>query len=131
MTSHRDPAVRLNIDVANPGQFFACCGLLELADRIWPGTEGWFDGPSFCIDAEGSLAKLVGASANTPLAQLDTSDNMTSPIELAIGGGHLRLDWWKDGAGGKELKVWAGRMENVRIARAMQGAFARRALSHQ
>jgi CRISPR-associated protein Csb3 len=31
------------------------------------------------------------------------------------------LDWWQDDrAGGNQLKVWAGSMESVRIARAMQ-----------
>lgn len=34
----------INVDVTNPGQFFACCGLLELAHRLWPGADGWFDG---------------------------------------------------------------------------------------
>ncbi len=33
----------VNVDVTNPGQFFACCGLLELAHRLWPGAEAWFD----------------------------------------------------------------------------------------
>lgn len=32
----------LEIDRANPGHFFACGGLFEVAHRIWPGTEGWF-----------------------------------------------------------------------------------------
>jgi len=42
--------IRIRIDPTNPGQFFACCGLLELADRLWGGAEGWFDSgvrPSF------------------------------------------------------------------------------------
>lgn len=39
--------ITLNVDIANPGQFFACCGLLELADKIWPGVEGWFEDTSF------------------------------------------------------------------------------------
>lgn len=35
--------INVPVDVTNPGQFFACCGLLELADRLWPGAEGWFE----------------------------------------------------------------------------------------
>ena len=42
--SNPQPSIRVKVDVTNPGQFFACCGLLELADRLWPGVEGWFDG---------------------------------------------------------------------------------------
>jgi CRISPR-associated protein Csb3 len=37
-----DQRFALRIDVRNPGQFFACCGLLELAHRLWPGAEGCF-----------------------------------------------------------------------------------------
>ena len=37
------PNIQISVDLTNPGQFFACCGLLELADRLWPGAEGWFD----------------------------------------------------------------------------------------
>jgi CRISPR-associated protein Csb3 len=32
----------VRVDTKNPGHFFACCGLLEIAHRIWPGAEGWF-----------------------------------------------------------------------------------------
>jgi CRISPR-associated protein Csb3 len=38
-----EPSFSVNVHVTNPGQFFACCGLLELAHRLWPGAEGWFD----------------------------------------------------------------------------------------
>lgn len=34
--------LRIPVDVTNPGQFFACCGLLELAARLWPSTTGRF-----------------------------------------------------------------------------------------
>lgn len=34
--------IRIPVDVTNPGQFFACCGLLELAARLWPGATGRF-----------------------------------------------------------------------------------------
>lgn len=49
MTNYLQPSIAVNVDVTNPGQFFACCGLLELADRLWPGTEGWFERDWFCI----------------------------------------------------------------------------------
>lgn len=54
----------VNVDVTNPGQFFACCGLLELAHRLWPGTEGWFElgSKEFCLAAStdgATLTKLI------------------------------------------------------------------------
>lgn len=35
-------AICIQVDATNPGQFFACCGLFELADRLWPDTLAWF-----------------------------------------------------------------------------------------
>jgi CRISPR-associated protein Csb3 len=35
--------LRVRLDPTNPGQFFACCGLLELADRAWCGAEACFE----------------------------------------------------------------------------------------
>jgi CRISPR-associated protein Csb3 len=61
--------IRIHVDPTNPGQFFACCGVMELADRLWPGSEGWFEQGGFCIrpkqsiqdaTAAGLLAKVAG-----------------------------------------------------------------------
>jgi CRISPR-associated protein Csb3 len=58
--THAKPNITVNVDVTNPGQFFACCGLLELADRLWPGAEGWFDGPdAFVLSADGHEASIL------------------------------------------------------------------------
>ena len=117
-----DP-IRINFDPTNPGQFFACCGLLELADRLWPGAEGWFEGCEFCINATGVLSALIAAVIDAKLKQLDENDNASSAIEVGVPFRPLRLDWWHDSrAGGRELKVWAGTMESLRIAQAMQHA---------
>ena len=116
----------VNVDPTNPGQFFACCGLMELADRLWPGAEGWFakDDRAFHIAAVGgSLAELVREMSTATLTQLDGEDPTGSPLGVGAPFGSLRLDWWQDNrAGGKELKVWAGRMESLRIAAGMQYA---------
>jgi CRISPR-associated protein Csx14 len=118
-----EPTIRVDVDVLNPGQFFACCGLLELADRLWPGAEGWFEEREFRIRAGGRLDDLVRAATRAELVQLDPDDDTGSPIDVRDPFHPLRLDWWGDGrAGGKELKVWAGTMESVKIARAMQYA---------
>lgn len=37
------PNLTIRVDVTNPGHFFACCGLFELAHRVWPGVEAYFD----------------------------------------------------------------------------------------
>ncbi len=60
----------VNVDPTNPGQFFACCGLLELADRLWPNAEGWFaeDGRRFYVACgEHDLAELLAMLAQTTI----------------------------------------------------------------
>lgn len=56
-----NPSITVAVDPTNPGQFFACCGLLELADRLWPGAEGWFadSGREFQIACEGTLEGIA------------------------------------------------------------------------
>jgi CRISPR-associated endonuclease/helicase Cas3 len=56
-----EPTIRVAVDLTNPGQFFACCGLLELADRLWPGAAGWFSesGREFCIRTEDDHASVT------------------------------------------------------------------------
>lgn len=58
-------SIRINVDPANPGQFFACCGLLELADRLWSGAEGAFSSSG----AEFSLSR-TGNSTETDANEL-------------------------------------------------------------
>jgi len=112
--------IRINVDVTNPGQFFACCGLLELASRLHHGACGWFDAGRFNISDGPSLADLIAAITAAKLTQTDTEDTTASPI-LIEKPFALRLDWWKSGdRTASDLKVWAGTMESYRIARAMQ-----------
>jgi hypothetical protein len=130
--SEPNPAVSVAVDPYNPGQFFACCGLLELADRLRPGgAEGWFDGCEFLVrrtdGSGGTLGELLRAIGEVELRQSDPDDDMSSPIELPPPF-RMRLDWWRErDARGRAnpLKVWAGSMRNVRIARAMLHALRR------
>ena len=120
--STQNPAIRINVDPTNPGQFFACCGLLELADRLWEDAQGYFEGREFCVTT-GTLNDVIQAIARAKLIQLEPDNNTSSAIQVEDPFRSIRLDWWQDErAGGKELKVWAGSMESVRIARAMQMA---------
>jgi hypothetical protein len=132
MSQMQEPTFRVRVDPTNPGQFFACCGLLELADRFWGGAEGWFEDARFCVgplDAgtsrDSTLCGLLSAIAGASLRQVDADDDYSSPIEIPSPF-DLRLDWWGDDrGGGRRLKVWAGKMGSVRIARAMQQVLQR------
>lgn len=111
------------VDVTNPGQYFACCGLFELAFRLTGAARARFGDGCFEIEADTSLPTLIDALVSTKLVQVDPEDDTNSAIALQAPFTHLRLDWWHQTHGHvRDLKVWAGTMESVRIARAMQGA---------
>jgi CRISPR-associated protein Csx14 len=132
MTGLASPDISINVDLRNPGQFFACCGLLELTSRLWPAAEesawnepvGWFEkagaGSVFRVTTGSGhndpLGAIVARLCESPLAEL-AHDHETQkqadrkPVVLKNFG--LRLDWWLDGYRGgdkSELKVWAGQM---------------------
>ena len=115
-----EATIRVAVDPTNPGQFFACCGLLEVAHRLWTGTEGWFDGSWFAMLGTGSLSQLLSAARESRLVPLDPDTPTNSPLLLPDPIG-LTLDWWNDvRAGGSILKTWAGQQKVVSIASAMQ-----------
>ena len=116
------PSFRIRVDVTNPGQFFACCGLLELASRLMPEAIGWFERNSFCVSQSQKLPELLAAITGAALRQLNVDDTTASPIHISAPF-DVRLDWWKtDDRTVSDLKVWAGTMDSFRIARAMQSA---------
>jgi len=94
-----EPNIRIKVDVTNPGQFFACCGLLELADRLRPGAEGWFDQVSrrFCLctstgglplDAHELLKSLIDCEITNTMttAQVRRRDGLSALLK------QLRID---------------------------------------
>ncbi len=115
------PQIKIQVDPTNPGQFFACCGLLELADRLNSKAEGWFgkDKDVFVINAETNLETLAQEIVRAPLDVRDKTDKASS---LSFGEPfHIRMDWWKAQERGADgLKTWAGSMDGFRIAQAMQ-----------
>ncbi len=136
MNTNHHPAIRVHVDPTNPGQFFACCGLLELAHRLWDGAEGWFKQGMFYLrpferGEDRTLSSLLHEISKTPLKQIDPEDDFSSPMELPSPFA-LRIDWWKDErTGGDQLKVWAGSMRSVRIARAMQATLSQTELHNE
>lgn len=125
-------SLRVMVDLRNPGQFFAACGLFELAARLAPETEGYFDehafvtttGPSLSDVLETVLAASFAAPADGGADGADDDDGLDRSAPLPLGDPFaLRLDWWRDRfSGGRDLKVWAGTMDNTRIAAAMLAA---------
>jgi len=135
--SNTEPSIRINVDVTNPAQFFACCGLLELADRLWPREEaaGSFSVPRFqrslfTISAQVPLSSstLVKLLINSKRAAVESyqpirgSDGKpvkdakkTEPVLLRCKDNSsckdfsLRLAWWLDELTGTQtrFKTWS------------------------
>jgi CRISPR-associated protein Csx14 len=130
--------ISIPVDVTNPGQFFACCGLFELADRLWPGAEAWFE--SDTAHSEFRIVALkshpdVNAGDGPTLRELlsnaralrfdigndeggseDEGDD-DSPLDPIVIQSPVQmiLDWWPD----RSIKPWAGSMKERSILDAM------------
>jgi len=107
--------IRFDVDLKNPGQFFGCCGVFELAQRLWPTATAHFEDAHFVV-SDGDLKELVTKIVQAPLEVLEPTNQTSSALRLA-GPFDLRLDWWKVERG---LKTWAGRMSVDRIATSLQ-----------
>lgn len=95
--SNPAPSFSVKVDVTNPGQFFACCGLLELAHRLWPGAEGWFDGEAFCVSDCGALREVITlVKAAKTDADSSRGVEMVHPVSIILPERNppVVLDWW-------------------------------------
>lgn len=95
------PSISVKVDPTNPGQFFACCGLLELADRLWPGAEGWFADGKFHVACVGDLPALLQALATASYELVEHLENglavkpIIAPLRLTFSSGLvLTLNGW-------------------------------------
>ncbi|MCR4415912.1 MAG: hypothetical protein NUV77_26150 [Thermoguttaceae bacterium] len=116
-----EPSFSVNVDETNPGQFYACCGLLELAHRLCKDApaEARFLPGRFDLVAPGRdqsiLVDIMDKLRSAVLCCVsERGDRATYPVrfrELAI-----TLDWWLDSSGRKTpLKLWAGQQTSLRI----------------
>lgn len=116
------PSISIPVDLTNPGQFFACCGLLELADRLSGPAEGWFEAKQFMVRTKSSLCDLVHALRRAMIGTgiSAAQDEREEPVILESTFS-LRIDWFRDDySGGSRFKTWAGRQSVLEIATAMQ-----------
>lgn len=118
--------IRVRADVTNPGQFFACCGLFELTDRLAPGCQAGFTDDGYLLiepadtSAPLSLERVIAELHDAEFRAIAPDDLAATPI-LVPGPFGLLLDWWNDTRSrGSELKTWAGQQKVFRIAQAMQ-----------
>jgi CRISPR-associated endonuclease/helicase Cas3 len=127
--------ISLRVDVANPGQYFACCGLFELASRIAPGAFAHFeqDGVSkqwrFIIISSNtrggeplSLQELLAKATEAEITAIEPDDTPQTPLKISEPF-NLLLDWWRyEGGPIGKLKTWAGQMSVCSVAEDMKRA---------
>lgn len=87
----------VSLEPTNPGQFFACCGLLELADRLSPGADGWFSesGREFFIrteDDQASAARIIDTMSQVGLTGELTPDLQRERDALEAEKRRLRIE---------------------------------------
>jgi CRISPR-associated protein Csb3 len=155
-----NPNITVNVDVTNPGQFLACCGLLELAYRLCPGAEGWFEGSAFHVADSMPLDRLLEQLAKAEIRSSLSTEELRSLSTLLskekdalteverIEKTRLQrmwrierlwvsnpfdmwLDWWRDHRGERtELKTWAAKQMVAEMADRMF-SIVRREIPHR
>lgn len=118
--------ISIPVDLTNPGQFFACCGLLELASCLDETAEGWFEDREFRLLCNSSFGDVLdslrlaavnntmSAAQNARLEELSAmpkEDRRISGLEdekkaldtlrreepiVFRSSFELRIDWFRD-----------------------------------
>ena len=117
------PTATLAVNPANPGHYFACCGLFELAARITGNGNpaepalAWFDQDSathkwrFHLANTPPLNALLANITDAEIIALQSQDRAKSALEIRLlkGKVQLHVDWWRhEGRSIGKLKPWAG-----------------------
>ncbi|PYP84344.1 MAG: hypothetical protein DMF61_20070 [Blastocatellia bacterium AA13] len=126
--TNTEPIIRINVDVTNPGQFFACCGLLELASRIDQYAMAHFENGQFWVagDVQTVLDRFFACKVKVDTKAVVKSDDDADEADekdevnshrgriypMTLGDPfNLLLDWWNDReAQGQRLKTWTAGM---------------------
>jgi hypothetical protein len=114
--------IRIKLDPCNPGQFYACCGLIELLELAGARTLSRFYADS-CRprDAEFVVRCEDGLSLDAVLKAIKNADfrsgktdkppykDAIAPVSISIFGRKMELDWWLNEFHDQAtpLKCWA------------------------
>lgn len=95
----------IRVNPANPVEFLACCGLLELA-WLADGERGLghFEGQSFVLSGPTPAHKLIENLLNAKETHHYVDDEVVSTT-LDVNGVPLVLDWYTESV----YKLWTGR----------------------
>jgi len=134
MTLNQNPTLTINVDLCNPGQFFACCGLLELAHRLSPLSQraiGWFEAGShknsnfhimaFTPEEKPITLQFLTESIKECLMVNRGGDGKEGPFYLNEPF-QMWIDWRKAIPQNSMVKTWAGQQVLFKIAQSLQKA---------
>ncbi len=119
--------LRIPMDPWNPGQFYACCGLVELfglraeqevlsrfiVDERRP-RHGFF---MLSSQAELDLSAMIGDLLAAEYGFVDEVEKAIRPVVVRLRGTKLELDWWLDPFREKagHFKGWAGKVTIAKL----------------
>jgi CRISPR-associated protein Csx14 len=132
--------LRIPLDPCNPGQFYACCGLIELFDLAGAKTVSKFEvdwrrprQAEFVLSGDApldlsSIAKAIREAKYEPLARPEAEDktpdkDSVAPALVSILGTEFYLDWWLDHFHQKAswFKCWAGQVTTQKLISMLPG----------
>ena len=130
------PETRVPIDPANPGHFFACCGLFELLETIAPGGTAHFasDGQrprraEFVVQSAASLSTndLLAELRKCQFKACDHPVPKIAPATVRWFDHDITLNWWLDDRNVDKhvLKPWGGPQSGVGVLQALAAALPR------
>ena len=116
--------IKIPVQLKNPGEYFACLGLWELAEKLNRSkepTRGYFEfnpqrsvfRSNFCIETDLAEVDLLNGLYSCKAKAEDPE----SPLSLVYFGApiNLTLDWWLTKSDRSNLKTWSGRVKGPQI----------------
>ncbi len=124
------PNLRIPIDPFNPGQFYACCGLIELFELSGIQTLSHFEldrqrprKAEFLLSSEDELSldfivksirdgEFVSGSTDDP-----PGNESIAPVSVSFFDQRFELDWWLNEFHDRacSLKCWAGQVTTLKL----------------
>ena len=135
--------IRIPLDPCNPGQFFACCGLLELIGTGSEGISAHFEADwhqprraAFVLSnaSAARIDKILQELKNIKNYQIISRsengiarDEKASPLRVQVLNRTLQIDWWLDifneNTSTLANKLWPGRATTETIVASLLSKF--------
>lgn len=119
--------MKLVADPRNPAQYFAACGVFELASRHKRGLLSYWSDGALIIDAlaDADFSQLMTDFALATLIPDDswTGEDTVKPFVISNPGAglHVHMDWWeqRNGHGNSFWKCFGGQQKSTDVGKLM------------